>query len=50
MIKKHLKEYSLLCVKCPFCQEIVEAKVSETKTMKKIFCPACKTVKEYKIV
>ena len=43
------REYYLPCVTCPFCKEIVEAKVTENKDLKKIFCPACKVTKEYKI-
>ena len=49
MSSSKINEYSLPCVKCPFCKQIVEAKVNETKDLKKIFCLACKTVAEYPI-
>ena len=49
MTKDNINEYSLPCVKCPFCKEIVEAKVIETFDLKKIFCPTCKTIAEYPI-
>lgn len=49
MSKNTVKEYYLSCVKCPFCHEIVEAKVTETKEVKTIFCPACKAMAKYKV-
>lgn len=48
-MKNNGEKYFLPCVKCPFCGEIVEAEVIETKTTKTIFCPACNVKKNYPI-
>ena len=49
MSKDDVRKYNLLCVKCPFCKEIVEAEVTEINNSKTIYCPACKAKAEYKI-
>jgi hypothetical protein len=36
------------CVKCPFCKEVVEAKIVEMAGTKTISCPACKVSVPYK--